>query len=128
MLRGSILATCLGAGAGAALAAGQSEPSAAPPAAVAACPYDARNLALGTELRCRCAAGVTNSGSVWGSGPYTADSMICRAAVHAGAIERGGGEVRLRITAGRERYRGSERRGVITGSWASYPTSLEFDR
>ena len=127
MLRGVIFGTCLLAGAGGALAA-QPDPAAAPPAAVAACPYDARTLAVGTQLRCTCAASVTSSGSVWGSGPYTADSTICRAAVHAGAIRRDGGEVRLRITAGRERYRGSERRGVSSGSWASFPASLEFDR
>lgn len=127
MSRGLIFATCLIAGAGAALAA-QPDPPAAPPPAVAACPYDARALAVGTQLRCSCAAGATVSGSVWGNGPYTANSTICRAAIHAGAIRREGGEVRIRITAGRDRYRGGERRGVATGSWASFPASLEFDR
>lgn len=129
MVRSLIFAAGLSAGAGAALAAAQSDPPAAPaPQSVAACPYNATGLAIGTTLRCTCAANQTISGSVWGDGPYTADSMICRAAVHARAIERSGGEVRLRVTAGRERYRGRERRGVITGTWAAYPTSIEFDR
>ena len=114
--------------AGAALAAAQSDSPASPPQPVAACPYNAARLAVGTELRCGCAASMTISGPVWGSGPYTADSTICRAAVHAGAIRQSGGEVRLRVTAGRERYRASERRGVVTGSWPAYPSSIEFGR
>lgn len=129
MLRMLIFGAGIVAGGGAALALGQPDTrGAAAPAAVAPCPYSAARLAVGAELRCSCPPSATMSGSAWGSGPYTADSVICRAAVHAGAIRREGGEVRLRVTAGRERYRGSERRGVITGTWGAYTSSLEFDR
>ena len=129
MLRELIFGACIVAGGGAALALGQPDaPGAAAQAPIAPCPYSAVRLAVGAELRCSCPASATMSGSVWGSGPYTADSVVCRAAVHAGAIRREGGEVRLRVTAGRERYRGSERRGVITGTWSAFPTSIEFDR
>ncbi len=41
---------------------------------------------------CNCAAGLTLS-SVWGSGPYTADSNICTAAVHSGVVSKNGGAV-----------------------------------
>ena len=95
---------------------------------LAACPTSAVGLPVGTRLACACTAAAAGTGSVWGSDPYTADSAICRAAVHAGEIRSSGGEVRLRITAGRDSYPAGERRGVTTGAWSSYPTSLEFGR
>lgn len=95
---------------------------------LAACPTNATGLPVGTRLACTCTAAAAGTGSVWGSDPYTADSAICRAAVHAGEIRSTGGEVRLRISAGQDRYPAGERRGVTTGAWSSYPTSLEFGR
>ena len=95
---------------------------------LAACPTNAVGLPVGTRLACTCTAAAAATGSVGGSDPYTADSAICRAAVHAGEIRPAGGEVRLRITAGRDSYPAGERRGVTTGAWSSYPTSLEFGR
>lgn len=92
------------------------------------CPFAAGGRAVGTELDCRCGAEATQSGAVWGSGPYTADSAICRAALHAGAIGRGGGEVRLRVVAGRDSYPAGSRNGVAASNWGSFSSSIEFRR
>lgn len=75
---------------------------------------------------CLCPSGSGTVGSVWGSGPYTADSAICTAAVHAGAIGPGGGEVRMVTQPGQSAYAGSSRNGVTTSSWGSYGTSFAF--
>lgn len=80
----------------------------------------------GTTLTCRCTAEAAASGTVWGSGPYTTDSAVCRAALHAGLLGPRGGMVSLRAAAGRDGYRGSEANGVSSSDWGSYPTSFEF--
>jgi len=58
---------------------------------------------------------------VWGSNPYTDDSSVCQAAVHAGAITyASGGRVVVETRPGQDRYTGSRRNGVETldyGSW-----------
>lgn len=74
---------------------------------------------------CECAAGTT-SGSVWGSGPYTADSDLCRAARHAGVIAEKGGEIVVSRIAGQSSYDGSSQNGVTTKSWGSYKYSIEI--
>lgn len=71
---------------------------------------------------CRC-SGVTD-GAVWGSGPYTTDSNLCRAALHAGAIGATGGLVSVSPAAGQASYSGSSRNGVTTSNWGSYGTSF----
>jgi hypothetical protein len=97
-------------------------------AAAPACPANAGGLAVGARLDCGCSAEAAGSGSVWGSGPYTGDSSICRAALHYGAIRPGGGLVRLRVTVGRNGYPASTRNGVDANSWGSYTKSIEFAR
>jgi len=92
------------------------------------CPFNVAGLGVGTRLTCACPAGATGSGSVWGSGPYTGDSAMCRAAVHAGAIGGRGGVIHARVAAGRASYAGSTRNGVEAANWPSYGTSLEIDR
>ena len=61
--------------------------TASPALAQGICPNDfqGRNAAL----TCQCPPGSTAAGTVWGSGAYTTDSRICRAAMHAGAIGAG---------------------------------------
>ena len=66
-------------------------------------------------------------GSVWGSGPYTADSSICRAALHAGMIGPDGGIVLVVRTEGQSSYQGSEANSVQTESWGAYDSSFIFD-
>ncbi|HEY5713111.1 MAG TPA: LCCL domain-containing protein [Allosphingosinicella sp.] len=92
------------------------------------CPGSAVGLPQG-PLRCTCSAEATASGlTVWGSDPYTSDSAICRAAVHAGVIGPGGGEVSVNIGAGAGVFPGSARNGVSTSTWGGYPTGFTFDR
>ncbi len=63
--------------------------------------------------------------AVWGSGPYTDDSSVCAAGVHAGAVsfERGG-RVRIQMRPGQNRYVGSARNGVTTSDYGSWEGSF----
>lgn len=94
----------------------------------ALCPENAAGRTVGETLTCSCTAEATAAGLVWGTGPYTADSAICRAALHAGAIRAAGGVVHVILVAGQSRYRASERHGVISAVWDSYPLGYRFTR
>jgi hypothetical protein len=73
-----------------------------------------------------CPAGGTPA-PVWGSEPYTADSSVCTAAVHAGRISMAdGGMVIIEMHEGSSKYDGSQQNGVATGSWGDYPSSFSF--
>ncbi len=66
--------------------------------------------------------------SVWGSGPYTDDSSICNAAVHAGRITReAGGPVTVFIHPGRQRYAGTAANGVTSSNFGAFAGSFSFD-
>jgi hypothetical protein len=73
---------------------------------------------------CTCLPGVT--GAVWGSGTYTADSSICAAATHAGAVGATGGSITVHRSSGCGAYTGSTQNGVTSGSWGSYDASFYF--
>ncbi len=65
--------------------------------------------------------------TVWGSGPYTDDSSVCTAAVHAGLITLGsGGRVTVEMVAGQGSYAASERNGVRASSFGTFPGSFVF--
>lgn len=97
------------------------------PVPVAACPADFRELAAsGRPLTCGCAPESTSEGSVWGTDVYTADSRICRAALHAGAIGPSGGTVTLIGEPGRPAYIGVSRNGVVSDNWGAFETSYRF--
>ena len=66
-----------------------------------------------------------SGGGVWGSGPYTDDSSVCTAGVHAGVItyERGG-RVIVGPRPGQNRYAGSDRNGVRTSDYGQYAGSF----
>jgi hypothetical protein len=55
-------------------------------ASVAACPDNGAGLAMGARVTCGCSVTASAAGTVWGSGPYTADSAICHAARHTGRV------------------------------------------
>ncbi len=64
---------------------------------------------------------------MWGSGPYTLDSSVCNAAVHAGVITRSkGGRVTIEITKGLGQYPGTSKHGVTTSRWAAFHTSFRI--
>ena len=67
--------------------------------------------------------------TVWGVGPYTDDSAICPAAVHAGLITvAGGGTVTFDVQAGASSYQGSTANGVTTRDYGSWPAQYQFVR
>jgi len=67
--------------------------------------------------------------AVWGSEPYTDDSSICTAAVHAGVITlEAGGDVTIEIVPGRESYEGAPRNGVESRNYGKWSGSFRFVR
>ncbi|MCZ6863296.1 MAG: LCCL domain-containing protein [Alphaproteobacteria bacterium] len=95
---------------------------------IQSCPRNAKNLAgtpPGQALRCVCTIRQIR-GSVWGSGRYTTDSSVCRAALHAGVISRSGGNVRIYAGRGCRRFDGSVRNGIRTGRWGAYGRTFAF--
>ncbi|MGA9422468.1 MAG: LCCL domain-containing protein [Rhodanobacteraceae bacterium] len=63
----------------------------------------------GERYAFHCPSGKPQQSRVAGSGPYTDDSSICTAAVHAGALHaKNGGTVTIEIRPGQARYPGSE--------------------
>lgn len=68
------------------------------------------------------------SGSIWGSGVYTADSPFAAAAVHAGLLAEGSaGPVVVRIMPGQASYEGSARNGVVSAAYGSYGLSYAIE-
>ncbi len=76
------------------------------------------------SYQCMCAPG-DNTGSVWGSGPYTADSSICAAGVHAGVIDEAGGPVLIIRRPGRDSYEASTANGITTRNWGEFEYSID---
>jgi LCCL domain len=84
------------------------------------------NGADGETMTLACAAG-GEAHNVWGSDIYTSDSSICTAAVHSGLITfQQGGTVTIELRAGRSIYGASERNGVTTSTYGSWPHSFVF--
>ena len=79
----------------------------------------------GTSVTVACPAGCT-LGMVWGTNTYSDDSLVCSAAVHAGAIPLEGGETTVQIAAGLPAYVGSASNGVTSSDWGSWARSFTF--
>ena len=63
--------------------------------------------------------------TAYGTDLYTDDSSVCTAAVHVGAITLAdGGTVTIEIQPGWDSYVGSERNGISTSSYGSWPGSF----
>jgi hypothetical protein len=80
----------------------------------------------GSVVTCQCSAEATGSGSVWGTGTYTDDSSLCRAALHAGRVTTAGGTINAVIRAGQSSYTGSTQNGVTSSSYDSWYGSFSF--
>jgi hypothetical protein len=66
-------------------------------------------------------------GTVWGSDPYTLDSMLGLAAVHAGVLKQGQtGVVRVKILGPLPAFQGSTKNGVTSQPWGPYPGGFTF--
>ena len=99
----------------------------------AADPIDWQTSPLDLDLRgmngerygFRCPPGKPLPSRVAGSGPYTDDSSICTAAVHAGVIRaKSGGEVSIEIRPGQASYAGSERNYIKSGDYPAWSGSF----
>src|SRR5215204_5980416 len=91
------------------------------------CPDDFGAFAETTDpLVCTCSAEAAGRGSVWGMDIYTADSSICRAALHAGVVPRQGGAVTVIPEAGRNAYPGVTRNGVSSSNYGGYRSRFRF--
>lgn len=84
------------------------------------------NPDLPTPFTCLCRPEKLQEGSVWGTDDYTDDSSLCRAALHAGVIPAGGGEVTVLRGAGRSLYIGSRRNGIQSSDYGAYSASIRF--
>jgi hypothetical protein len=96
----------------------------------AGCSFNANQIqdAAGAARLIACPPGCAQQGGLWGTDVYTADSGICRAAIHAGMISDGGGMVVVVLDSGRPAYRGSVRYGVTSSDYGSYPKSFRLQR
>ncbi len=69
------------------------------------------------------------TGYVWGTGPYTNDSDLGTAAVHAGILQDGEtGLIRVELRLGQESYDTSSQHGVTTWSYGPWEGSLQLER
>jgi hypothetical protein len=95
----------------------------------AGCSYNATQIRreMGDTVQILCPANCDSTGATWGTDVYTADSAICRAAIHAGATPVTGGLVTVRLEPGRPAYRGSSRNGVSSSDYGSYASSYRFE-
>lgn len=77
-----------------------------------------------TSLVVICPAGC-GSAALWGSDVYGDDSSICSAAIHQGLITPAtGGPVEVRIGGATNHLEGSERNGVTSATWRSWPRTF----
>ena len=98
------------------------------PAGAAQCPDNyAAYMGETDPLTCSCPAEMTRNGSVWGTDVYTADSVVCRAAVHSGRVRAAGGAVTVVGEPGRRAYPGTTRNGVRSDNYGPYEWSFRFD-
>jgi len=73
--------------------------------------------------------GSLSGGAVWGTDVYTDDSAISMSAVHAGVLTNGQrGDVFIQMVGPRSSYTGTNRNGVRTHNYGSWPGSYQFLR
>jgi hypothetical protein len=68
--------------------------------------------------------GCNKTGNVWGSNPYTSDSVICLAALHSGHITKEGGLFIVKKGGPLDAYYGSVKNGLSTQSYGSFDHML----
>jgi hypothetical protein len=108
-------------------------PTSPPPASLASgvvpisCGTQATSI-TGASLRVSCPSGCSG-GSIWGTDVYTADSHVCRAAIHAGLIaEATGGELTVTLGGPMTAFTGSTRNGVTTAGYGAYEKTFRVSR
>ncbi|XP_035664529.1 vitrin-like, partial [Branchiostoma floridae] len=97
----------------------------APPQLVE-CSTDAENI-NGDTYSVECPAGCLGTlFSIYGTGTYTSDSSICRAAIHDGRLTDAGGVVTVVETSGLDSYQGSSQNEINSNSWGSWGSAFYF--
>jgi|GEM_PF-1037714 len=104
--------------------AGAAAAPAAPVAAAAKCPSNFK-AAGKDEITCSCEPAAA-TGSLYGAGPYTTDSSICKAAKHAGILKDAAVTVTAKKAPGCPKYLSTEANGIKSSGWSSYPASFVF--
>ena len=96
----------------------------------AGCTFNASQIkgVPGSMHRVACPANCRETGTTWGTDVYTADSPICRAAIHAGLVNDRGGEVTVVLEPGKPAYRGTARNGIQSSDYGSYRASYRLRR
>lgn len=79
------------------------------------------------SFTCSCSAETAEAGTVWGAGPYSDDSAVCRAAMHAGLVGDEPANVTINFMPGRQSYTASEANGVQTAEWGEWGGSFAFE-
>lgn len=112
------------------VAAPEGPPPGPPSVIEAGCSFNATQLhgAPGSAHHIACPSGCGRTGATWGTDVYTADSAICRAAIHAGLLTEQGGEVTVVLEPGRPAYRGTHRHGIASSDYGQYHASYRFGR
>jgi hypothetical protein len=117
------LAACGGAGESAA-----EEPVEEAPPLADACPERVQDMrGSAAPFTCSCTAEAAEAGTVWGAGPYSDDSAVCRAAMHAGLLGDEPVNVTINFLPGRDSYTASEANGVQTAEWGGWGGSFAFE-
>lgn len=84
--------------------------------------------AIGKTFDYACPAG-GNADSIWGVETYTDDSSVCTAAVHVGLITvEKGGDVTIKIAAGKDAYDAGTANGITSSEYAAWPGSFIFPK
>jgi hypothetical protein len=87
---------------------------------------EAYNDRIGDAIAFECPASGT-PGTVWGSEPFTSDSSVCTAAVHAGWISlEDGGWIKIKMQPGVDSYQGSKQYGIETTDYGPYEWAFSF--
>ncbi|KAI8485972.1 hypothetical protein Bbelb_362930 [Branchiostoma belcheri] len=81
----------------------------------------------GDSFTVNCPSGCSHGADVWGSGVYTDDSGVCRAAIHDGRLTNSGGRVTVYRWSGQTSYGGSTQHGVQTMDYGSWSSSFAFE-
>ena len=94
---------------------------------VAAAPYNLSGYRNRTGQTFQFTATGANAGAIWGTDVYTDDSNLAAAAVHAGVLALGQTKtVTVTILAGQSSYTASDRNGVKSGGYSTWPGSYSF--
>jgi hypothetical protein len=102
---------------------GLCDPTSSPQTGLDYCPI---TLGSNDSMTCHCTPRATQIGGLWGTGVYTGDSGICKAARHNGSVGPRGGTITVVRMPGASSYTGSTRNGVESSDWGSYSVSFGF--